>query len=283
MGNLFSNKSAPPPAPSAPPPPAPVAQKFVPPPSSAYVKPSTTYLKFEDFDRIVIDPDELWYNHIKPYFTKDKLKPGDCIVSVQQIDNFIIITFIIYRSKNDPPIRFKLINSNIYTEYNGLWGPRLSNEKRPELFNLKPDDPSYRYDMYNDHLKGTFNIKSDIKNFDECPNLILEFINKNSEELKFEEPIRTLTPLRYSHINKIQGGNIFQGTFQMTPLKFIWAVIVVIVISIMITLVGGLVLYGINFLKLPNVATALVTLAIGILMIYAPYDYIYTMGYDDRK
>jgi hypothetical protein len=79
------------------------------------------------------------------------------------------------------------------------------------------------------------------------------------------------------------GGHIFQGTFKLTPLKFIWAIVVVIVISIMITLVGGLVLYGINFFKLPNTATALVTLAVGILMIYAPYDYIYTMGYDEHR
>jgi len=79
------------------------------------------------------------------------------------------------------------------------------------------------------------------------------------------------------------GGHIFQGTFKLTPLKFIWAILVVIVISIMVTLVGGLILYGVKFLQLPNVVTALATLAIGILMIYAPYDYIYTMGYDDRK
>jgi hypothetical protein len=80
-----------------------------------------------------------------------------------------------------------------------------------------------------------------------------------------------------------KGGHIFQGTFKLTPLKFIWAIVIIIVILIIILLVGGLFLFGIKFLKLPNIITSFITVVISILTMYVSYDYIYTMGYNDCK
>jgi hypothetical protein len=85
---------------------------------------------------------------------------------------------------------------------------------------------------------------------------------------------------QYDHLS---GGTIFNMTFKMSPLKFLWAVIVVIVISLIIVTVGGLIMYGLKYFELPRAVIGLVSIVIGLFFIYAPYDYIYTMGYTSRR
>jgi ribose/xylose/arabinose/galactoside ABC-type transport system permease subunit len=81
--------------------------------------------------------------------------------------------------------------------------------------------------------------------------------------------------------SSLSGGNIFKGELYLKPLKFIWAVLVVIFITLLIGAISGLLIYGIIYFKLPYILLGLISFIMGIAIMYLPYDYIYSMGYDD--
>jgi hypothetical protein len=227
---------------------------------------------FSDFyiDKLAKD---IWENDVS-LLPRRHLTLGKCIIgnSSIMIEDCKIYTIMIII--NNTMIKFRWVKgTGKYSEFSGIWRPLEKDEVwSPPRYALPFHERVSR------SLEGFVQLKNyryEVS-FDQVANDIISYLRSSGINIK------DLISLKHLLIRQ-QGGHIFQGTFQMTPLKFIWAVIVVIVISIMITLVGGLVLYGVKFFQLPNITTALVTLAIGILMIYAPYDYIYTMGYDDHK
>jgi hypothetical protein len=85
------------------------------------------------------------------------------------------------------------------------------------------------------------------------------------------------------------GGTIFDLTFKLTFGKFIWALFIVFVIIILLSVVIGII-STIIISVLPKDNLPLIGISIGIIALvslisslYFPYDYIYTLGYDDGK
>lgn len=81
----------------------------------------------------------------------------------------------------------------------------------------------------------------------------------------------------------MEGGSIFNFSFKLPLLSFLFAIVITIVIALFLSIVFGF-LSGANYVLGSNDK---IYAALGILYfvvaMYAPFDYIYTMGLDAAK
>jgi hypothetical protein len=81
----------------------------------------------------------------------------------------------------------------------------------------------------------------------------------------------------------MNGGSVFDFTFKLPVASFLFAFIITIVIALFLAIIFGTLFAG-NYMAGSNkYVYAVLGFAYAVLALYAPYDYIYTMGYNAAK
>ncbi len=87
------------------------------------------------------------------------------------------------------------------------------------------------------------------------------------------------------HGGSMHGGSIFDMTFKMPILSFLYALLILMIISIFLALMV-MVLFGVAWwtgLAQSSFVVALIAVLYSFLSLYAPLDYVYTMGINAQK
>jgi hypothetical protein len=79
------------------------------------------------------------------------------------------------------------------------------------------------------------------------------------------------------------GGNIFNFSFKLPGGSFIFAIFIMIIIGLFLAIGFGIIYLGLWAIDINPVVYSVVGIVYLVLALYAPLDYIYTMGIEDAK
>jgi hypothetical protein len=78
----------------------------------------------------------------------------------------------------------------------------------------------------------------------------------------------------------MDGGSVFNFTFKLPVISFMYAMFMCLIIALFLALVFGTLVFGNYMLGSNSYVYAILGFAYAALALYAPFDYIYTMGLD---
>jgi hypothetical protein len=78
----------------------------------------------------------------------------------------------------------------------------------------------------------------------------------------------------------VSGGTIFEGTFKLPILTFLYIIVMLMVIALFLAIIFGLITFTASFFVPQDSAMVYGAIAIIYLFVsmYAPLDYVYTLG-----